>query len=63
MKTIQNSELILSLFKGKIKKSLKNTPYQEREDLEQELVAKIIEKIQEVEFEEPQGFWDIVLKL
>lgn len=60
MKTQKYVENILIIFKGKIKKSLKNIPYQEREDLEQELLTKIVEKINDVEFKEPQGFWYMV---
>lgn len=60
MKTQKYVENILIIFKGKIKKSLKNIPYQEREDLEQELLTKIVEKINDVEFREPQGFWYMV---
>lgn len=37
-------ELLISRFSPMIKKKLSNTSYQEREDLEQELKIKIVEK-------------------
>ena len=39
-----NYEEILRIFKFKICSCLQNTPYQEREDLEQEIKMKIFEK-------------------
>lgn len=48
---------ILDKFEYKIKKSLKNTNYQEREDLEQEIKLKIMEKISSVKFNKPPSFW------
>ncbi|GAB3806125.1 helix-turn-helix domain-containing protein [Virgibacillus kimchii] len=50
-------EEILEKFDSKIKQSLKNTNYQDREDLEQEIKLKIIEKLFTVEFKEPPCFW------
>lgn len=58
----QQVEKILNDFNFKIKKSLNNTSYQEREDLEQEIKAKIIEKIHSVEFGEAPSFWYLVNK-
>lgn len=48
---------IIEQFKPKIKKSLANTSYQEREDLEQEIKLKIVEKMRTVEFKDVPGFW------
>jgi len=53
-------EQILSSFKYKIKKNLVRVPQQDREDLEQEIKVKIIEKLNEIEFEETKGFWEFV---
>lgn len=50
-------EEVLDRFAPKIKQSLKNTNYQDREDLEQEIKLKIIEKLFTVEFKEPPNFW------
>lgn len=56
----QQIENILNNFNYKIKKSLKNTSYQDREDLEQEIKAKIIEKINTIELKKPPSFWNVV---
>ncbi|MEN2467337.1 hypothetical protein [Ornithinibacillus sp. FSL M8-0202] len=53
-------EKIINDFEFKIKKSLHNTSYQEREDLEQEIKTKIIEKIHSVEFGEAPSFWRLI---
>ncbi|MEN2468191.1 hypothetical protein [Ornithinibacillus sp. JPR2-1] len=53
----QQIEKIIQDFNFKIKKSLRNTSFQEREDLEQEIKTKIIEKIHSVEFGEAPSFW------
>lgn len=50
-------EDILSEFDTKIKLSLRNTDYQEREDLEQEIKLKIIEKLYTVQLRNPPSFW------
>ncbi|MGM2818234.1 MULTISPECIES: hypothetical protein [Bacillus] len=55
-----NFEVILSLFLPKIKKSLKNTPFQEREDLEQEIKLKIYEKIDVFDNFSAPGFFDFI---
>ncbi len=38
-------------------KGVLDTNYQDREDLEQEIRLKIIEKLFTVEFKEPPNFW------
>ncbi|WP_042147997.1 helix-turn-helix domain-containing protein [Paucisalibacillus sp. EB02] len=55
-------ENIINDFEFKIKKSLNNTSYQEREDLEQEIKTKIIEKIHSVELGEAPSFWWLINK-
>jgi predicted component of type VI protein secretion system len=56
---MQNKEIekIIDDFEFKIKKSLRHTSHQEREDLEQEIKLKIVEKVQTVNFKEPPSFW------
>ncbi|MEB2280560.1 hypothetical protein LAV73_11185 [Lysinibacillus xylanilyticus] len=49
---------IIENFIPKIKQCLYNTEYQEREDLEQEIKLKIIEKLATVRFQDPPSFWD-----
>ncbi|MEM5682646.1 hypothetical protein AAHB64_00615 [Bacillus toyonensis] len=51
-----NYEEILRIFKFKICSCLQNTPYQEREDLEQEIKMKIFEKIDVINTLEVPGF-------
>lgn len=51
---------ILNDFQPKIKKSLNKTPFQDREDLEQEINVKIIEKLNSVEFQENPSFWSLL---
>lgn len=62
MKHINSEELIniLEEFQPKIKKSLKNTNFQDREDLEQEINIKIIEKLTTVKFNAPPSIWDLL---
>ncbi|OUB84302.1 MULTISPECIES: hypothetical protein [Bacillus cereus group] len=55
-----NYEGILQIFNLKIRKCLKNTPYQEREDLEQEIKVKIFEKISVINDLEVPGFFDFL---
>lgn len=55
-----NFEEILNLFLPKIKKSLRNTPFQEREDLEQEIKLKIYEKIDVFNGFSAPGFFDFI---
>jgi len=49
---------IIENFIPKIKHCLHNTDYQEREDLEQEIKLKIIEKLATVKFQDAPSFWD-----
>ncbi|WP_010095563.1 helix-turn-helix domain-containing protein [Ornithinibacillus scapharcae] len=51
---------ILEKFDPKIKRSLSSTTYQEREDLEQEIKIKIIEKLSTVKFKDSPRFWDLL---
>lgn len=55
-------EEFIRLMQPKIKKSLRNTRPQEREDLEQELKLKIIQSIRTIILDEPPGFWDFKRK-
>lgn len=50
-------EKILKAFKPKIKKSLKQTRFQNRADVEQELQLKLISIIKLYEVDEIDGFW------
>lgn len=51
---------ILENFMPKIKQCLHNTDFQEREDLEQEIKLKIIEKLATVDFQDAPSFWDFL---
>lgn len=51
---------ILEQFEGKIQKNLKQTAYQEREDLAQEIRLKIIEKLTTLDFSETLSFWSFI---
>lgn len=51
---------IIESFNGKIKQSLTHTSYQDRDDLEQEIKLKIIEKLNTVEFREAPSFWNFL---
>ncbi|KAB2454311.1 hypothetical protein F8160_11225 [Bacillus sp. CH126_4D] len=55
-----NYEEILRIFKFKICSCLQNTPYQEREDLEQEIKMKIFEKIDVINGLEVPGFFEFL---
>ncbi|MEW9578981.1 hypothetical protein U9K47_27220 [Bacillus toyonensis] len=55
-----NYEEILRIFKLKICSCLQNTPYQEREDLEQEIKMKIYEKIDVINTLEVPGFFEFL---
>ncbi|MBO2536281.1 MULTISPECIES: helix-turn-helix domain-containing protein [Rummeliibacillus] len=50
-------EKILKAFKPKIKKSLQQTKFQNRVDIEQELELKLISIIKMYEVDELDGFW------
>ncbi|WP_399457285.1 hypothetical protein [Virgibacillus dokdonensis] len=56
-------EEIINNFDLKIKKHLHNTYYQERKDLEQEIKLKIIEKLNDINFEDPPSFWFLINNL
>ena len=53
---------ILKAFNPKIKKSLQQTSYQNRADIEQELQLKLINIIQMCELDEMDGFWEFYNK-
>lgn len=53
-------EEIIEQFSLKIKKSLVNTPYQEREDLEQEIKIKIYEKMDIINNITAPGFFEFI---
>ncbi|TNP15881.1 hypothetical protein FHY73_21720 [Bacillus tropicus] len=55
-----NYEEILRNFKFKICSCLQNTPYQEREDLEQEIKMKIFEKVDVINGLEVPGFFEFL---
>lgn len=48
---------VISFFEPSIKKNLRNTPYQERNDLEQEIAMKIWEKIKKLQSLEVPTFF------
>lgn len=54
---IEAIEKILNAFKPKIKKSLQQSKYQNRADIEQELQVKLISIIKMYEVNEIDGFW------
>lgn len=62
MVSIAYYESIIEEFTPKIKKSLNNTPYQEQEDLEQEIKMKIYEKISVIEQLSAPGFFEFMDK-
>ncbi|MEA0564506.1 hypothetical protein [Lysinibacillus irui] len=53
--------MIIENFTPKIKQCLHQTSYQEREDLEQEIKLKIIEKLATQEFNDTLSFWDFFI--
>ncbi|WIY58991.1 hypothetical protein [Bacillus arachidis] len=55
-------EEIIVKFSPKINKSLRNTPIQEREDLEQEIMMKIYEKIPFLQNMSAPTFFDFIEK-
>ncbi|GAA0504388.1 hypothetical protein GCM10008986_34910 [Salinibacillus aidingensis] len=59
---LKNEEVkqVIEELTPRIKSSIRNTAYQEREDLEQEIIIKIIEKIRLFERKDSPGFWDFV---
>ncbi|MED0876784.1 hypothetical protein [Bacillus mobilis] len=56
-------EEIINEFSPKIKKSLRNTPFQERADLEQEIKLKIYEKMDVLENISAPHFFEFVEEL
>lgn len=65
---VENTELqqkiseFITLMEPKIKKSLYNTTFQDREDLAQEVKIKIIEYLSKQMTEETIGFWEFKSK-
>ncbi|MDR0123011.1 sigma-O factor regulator RsoA [Bacillus pumilus] len=55
-------EELIETFTPMIKKKLQNTAYQEREDLEQELYIKLIEKVDWLIYQEVPGFWEFIVE-
>ncbi|QSI45338.1 sigma-O factor regulator RsoA [Bacillus altitudinis] len=55
-------EELIETFTPMIKKKLQNTAYQEREDLEQELYIKLIEKVDWLIYQEGPGFWEFIVE-
>lgn len=62
MKKADSEEVIniIERFQPKIKKSLSNTNYQDREDLEQEIKVKIIEKLTNIKFNDCPSIWELL---
>ncbi|WP_410985022.1 hypothetical protein [Bacillus cereus] len=60
--TKSNFNEVLKSFLPKIKKSLRNTPFQEREDLEQEIKLKIYEKMDMLDDFSPPSFFEFIEK-
>ncbi|QSX24144.1 helix-turn-helix domain-containing protein [Priestia megaterium] len=60
MKNSEIYEEVLEMFEPKIKKSLLNTHFQEREDLEQEIKIKIYEKIDVLNDMYVPGFFEFI---
>ena len=60
MQNNMNEEMLIIIenFTPKIKQCLHQTSYQDREDLEQEIKLKIIEKLTTKEFENTPSFWN-----
>ncbi|WP_306008578.1 hypothetical protein [Bacillus sp. MMSF_3353] len=57
---IENFEQFLILFSSKIRRSLQNTPIQEREDLEQEIKIKMFEKYDMIQSFNAPGFFEFI---
>ncbi|WP_224930844.1 sigma-O factor regulator RsoA [Bacillus safensis] len=55
-------EQLIETFTPMIKKKLQNTAYQEREDLEQELYIKLIEKVDRLIHQGGPGFWEFIVE-
>ncbi|MGR3208249.1 sigma-O factor regulator RsoA [Bacillus glycinifermentans] len=59
----QDFEEWLEIFMPMIRNKLKNTSFQEREDLEQELKIKIHEKADMLLCQDAPGFWEFIADL
>ncbi|MDR0126189.1 sigma-O factor regulator RsoA [Bacillus zhangzhouensis] len=55
-------EELIETFTPMIKNKLQNTAYQERDDLEQELYIKLIEKVDRLIYQEGPGFWEFIVE-
>lgn len=53
-------ETIIHKFNPKILKLLHQTPFQEREDLKQELVVQIIEAVYKYDLQSIPSFWEFI---
>ncbi|MBS7429372.1 MULTISPECIES: helix-turn-helix domain-containing protein [Virgibacillus] len=62
LEAVENGDLIqiLSIFEPTIKKNLRNTTYQERSDLEQEIAIKILEKMVKFKALEAPSFFEFI---
>lgn len=62
LKAVEDGNLlkVLSFFDPLIKKSLLNTPYQERMDLEQEIAIKILEKMKKLQLLKVPSFFEFI---
>ncbi|MDV2583473.1 hypothetical protein [Alkalibacillus haloalkaliphilus] len=64
MHNLDENEIIhetLTMMKPKIKKSIKKTNYQERDDLEQEISLKVVQAVKNKRIA-PVDFWEFVKK-
>ncbi|MFT0801351.1 sigma-O factor regulator RsoA [Bacillus swezeyi] len=59
----EDIEKLLESFTPMIKNKLRNTSYQERDDLEQELKMKICEKADMLLCQEVPGFWEFITNI
>ncbi|MEC1259590.1 sigma-O factor regulator RsoA [Bacillus swezeyi] len=59
----EDIEKLLESFTPMIKNKLRNTSYQERDDLEQELKMKICEKADMLLCQDVPGFWEFITNL
>ncbi|GAA0359169.1 helix-turn-helix domain-containing protein [Bacillus horti] len=59
-KDIDASMHLIKQFEPKVNQSLRKTPYQERDDLRQELQLKLLEAIYQFKIQDVPGFFDYV---
>ncbi|KAA6450668.1 sigma-O factor regulator RsoA [Bacillus swezeyi] len=59
----EDIEKLLESFTPMIKNKLRNTSYQERDDLEQELKMKICEKADMLLCQDVPGFWEFITNI